>query len=289
MVDSRTKKEEYMANLKSALSGVSPQNSLEGGTSDDNEDYYEQLKNESYKTMLSKEVQAYNAEEQARKYTNAGLYANGYGTQGISESASLGIANSYSKAMKDAQNEYDQSLVNISKAQYEGANSDFESFATLLGNSSSTSQLSKVLEDYGYMDENGEWTNEFNKLDKKTQSQIKSLYSLYYSEFENQEWLQNNTINGIGYKDSGTAIQNIATADGVLGSVSNELRKIFGDEYLKTVERKIKDGGEYVVKLVNGSDDNRYVYMIYRNGTWYQTTANVYNKADYKDLIKGAK
>ena len=139
MADSRTKKEEYMSNLRTALSGVSPQNDIgDSGTGIGETDYYEQLKNESYKTMLSKEVQAYNAQEQARKYTNAGLYANGYGTQGISESASLGISNAYSKALKDAQNEYDQSLIDISKAQYENANTDFESFATLLGSSSNT-------------------------------------------------------------------------------------------------------------------------------------------------------
>ena len=68
MADSRTKKEQYMSNLRSALSGVSPQNDVgDGGTGTEEPDYYEQLKNESYKTMLSKEVQAYNAQEQAKK------------------------------------------------------------------------------------------------------------------------------------------------------------------------------------------------------------------------------
>lgn len=289
MADSRTKKEQYISNLRSALSGVSPQNDVGGGgTGTEEPDYYEQLKNESYKTMLSKEVQAYNAQEQARKYTGAGLFANGYGTQGVSESASLGIGNTYTKALRDAQNEYDQSVLAIDQQAREEGNSDFESLATLLGSSSSTSQLDSILTEYGYL-KDGQWTDEFNKLDKRTQNQIKSLYSLYSSEFDNQEWLSNMTINGVGYKDSGTAIQNIATADGSLGKVSNELRMIFGDSYLSEVENKIKNGGNYVVKLINVSNNNQFVYMIYRNGTWYQTTANVYNGADYKDTIKGAK
>ena len=290
MTDSRTRKDEYMSNLKSALSGVSPQNEMAGGTTDDNTDYYEQLKNESYKTMLSKEVQAYNAQEQARKYTGMGLAANGYGTQGLSESASLGIGNTYSNAMREAQEEYNQSLLDIGRQQRDeqkqDANSDFESLATLLGSSSSSEQLNQILNDYGYM-KDGVWTDEFNKLDKRTQTQLKSLYSLYTSEFENQEWLSDNTINGVGYKDAGTAIQNVASSDGSMGTVANEIKKIFTDEYIKKVEKLTEDGGDYAVKLVNGGHDDVYVYMIYRNGVWYQTTANVYNKAKHKDKLKG--
>lgn len=294
-LDSREKKSAYIDNLRTTLlqdqqKGITGDSGASGdnaGSTTSGDDYYELLKNESYKTMLSKEVQAYNAQEQARKYIGNNLRANGYGSQGASESAMVGIGNTYQNSLRDAQNEYENSLLSIKQQQKEESDADFESFATIFGSATSTDQLNKILSDYGYW-KDGEWTSEFNSLDKKTQSQIKSLYSLYSSEFDNQSWLSENTLNGTGYRDSGTAIQSVAAADGSLGSVSNELKEIFSDTYIDNVEKTIGDSGDsYAVKLINGGDDSKYVYMIYHNGTWYQTTASAYNKAKYKDTLKG--
>lgn len=298
-MDSREKKSAYIDNLRDTLlqdqqKGVSGVGSSGGNDNTDvsttsGDDYYELLKNESYKTMLSKEVQAYNAQEQAKKYIGNNLRANGYGSQGASESAMVGIGNTYQNSLRDAQNEYESSLLSIKQQQKEESDADFESFATILGSATSTDQLNQILTNYGYIDKDGNWSSEFSKLDAKTQSQIKSLYSLYSSEFDNQSWLSDNTLNGTGYRDSGTAIQSVAAADGSLGSVSNELKAIFNDDYIKKVEEILEDNPNenYAVKLINGGDDSKYVYMIYHNGTWYQTTASAYNKAKYKDTLKG--
>lgn len=292
-MDSREKKSAYIDGLKDSLLQNQQNSNVNGATSPDNnttsggEDYYELLKNESYKTMLSKEVQAYNASEQARKYLGTNLRANGYGSQGASESAMVGIGNTYQNSLRDAQNEYENSLLSIKQQQKEASDADFESFATILSSASSTDQLNNILNNYGYM-KDGEWTSDFSKLDAKTQSQIKSLYSLYSSEFDNQSWLSDNTLNGTGYRDSGTAIQSVIAADGSLGSVKNELKEIFSDSYIEKVENTIaKDNGSYAVKLINKSNDGKYVYMIYRNGAWYQTTARAFNNATHKDTLKG--
>ena len=283
-------KDQYLENLRTTLKGSSPQNEAEegsvGGT--DSQDYYDMLRSESYKTMLSKEVQAHNAQQQALKYTGIGLKGSGYGTQGVSESAHLGIGNNLGTALREAQTEYESSLQNIAQQERQAHNDEFESLTTLMGNATSSSQLGEMLTEYGYanVDENGNLTwNEkgMEGLDENTKRQLKILYSMYASELQNNEWLSQNTLNGMGYRDAGTAIQNIVDAKGEQGTVSNELRQIFSDAYLNGKE----DG--FAVKLVNGNDDGKVVYMILRNGTWYQTNGAVFNAAASKETLKGAK
>ena len=281
-------KDEYLTNLQGALKGSSPQNTA-GGGSEGEPDYYQMLKSEAYKEMLSKEIQANNAQQQALKYTGIGLAGSGFGTQGIGESTRLGINNNLGSALRSAQNDYESAMQGIDQQEKQAKNDEFESLTTLMGSASSTGQLLDMLGEYGYakgLDDRGNvvWNDEnLKNLDENTRRQLKILYGMYDSELQNNEWLSNNTINGTGYRDAGTAIQNIVDSKGEQGTVSNELRKIFSDSYLS--EKKVSDG--FAVKLVNGSDKNRVVYMIYRNGTWYQTTANVFNDAKNKDIREG--
>ena len=274
------KKEQILA----TLGGYEPQNKLEGTSGGENVDYYQLLKDESYKTMLSKEIQASVAQDNALKYTNNAVKANGYGNQGLSESARVGIANGYSKALMDAQADHEQNLMNINQQEHAAAEDEFNSFATLMSSATSSAQLADILNGYGItVGEDGKLGGDFyNKLDANSQRQLNVLYGMYASEFENSDWLSNNTLTGVGFRDAGAANQNIAAADGSVGSVANELNYIFSDEYMKDVKEN------HVVKLVHGSNDKKYVYMIYRNGAWYQTSASVYNNAgDNKEIIKG--
>lgn len=282
-------KEEYLTNMQNALKGSSPQNAAGAGSSGD-PDYYQMLKSESYKELLSKEVQAHNAEQQALKYTANGLRGSGFGTQGIGESTRLGIGNALGSALRSAQTDYESAMQGIAQQEKQAKNDQFESLTTLMGSASSSGQLGEMMAEYGYggydKDGNFQWNEEGLKgLDENTRRQLKILYGMYDSELQNNEWLSSKTINGTGYRDAGTAIQNVVDSKGEQGTVSNELRKIFSDSYLK--DKKVSDG--YAVKLANGSDDGKVVYMIYRNGTWYQTTANVYNAASRRDYLHGEK
>lgn len=286
MADSKTQKDKYLTQLTSSQNVVTP---TTGGTSNEGasteEDYYEMLKNESYKALLSKEVQASNARDQALKYTKNAVNANGYGTQGLAESTNTGLANQYLSALQTAQTEYQNDISDINKAQLEKKletdNTNFESLTTLMGNCSSAAQLNKTLTTYGYM-KDGQWNQEkLNKLDENTRNQLVTLYNMYNSELSNSEFISNSTTNGVGYKDAGTAIQNVAVATGELNQVKNEINYIFSDSYLST-----RNNGD-CVKLVNGGDDKKYVYMIYYNGAWYQTTGATYNSAKTKEVIKG--
>lgn len=284
-------KDEYLTKMQETLRGSSPQNANESGETG-SPDYYEMLKSESYKQMLSKEIQAHNAQQQAMKYTGIGLAGAGFGTQGIGESTRLGINNALGNTLRSAQNEYEESLRGIAEQERNAKNDEFESLTTLMGSASSSGQLGEMMSEYGYggYDDNGnfKWNEEaLGGLDANTRRQLKILYGMYDSELQNSEWLANNTINGTGYRDAGTAVQNVVDSKGEQGTVNNELRKIFSDSYLK--EKNVSDG--FTVKLVNGNDAGKVVYMIFRNGTWYQTTAAVFNgaKDGNKDTIQAAK
>ena len=275
-------KDEYLTEMQGALK--------EDEKKQSEPDYYQMLKSEAYKDMLSKEVQAYNAKEQAMKYSGIGLQSIGMGSQGASESTRLGIGNALGTALRTAQSEYEASMQGIAMQEKKAQNDEFESLTTLMSGAKSTNQLAQMLSEYGYggFDAKGQfkWNDAgLANLDEGTRRQLKILYEMYNSELSNNEWLSSNTINGTGFRDAGTAIQNVVDAKGEQGTVSDEIREIFSDSYLS--KNHVSDG--YAVKLVNGGDDGKVVYMIYRNGTWYQTTANVFNQTSKKDTLKNGK
>lgn len=256
-------------------------------------DYYEALKNESYKSMLNSEIQASVARDQALKYTNNALRSSGYASQGLSQTAYNGITNNYQNALQQANQQYQNDLTNINQQQRNEqkatGNDNFNSLTTLMSGASSSDELNQMLNTYGYGSfENGafNWNGDnLKNLDSNSLNQLKILYNMYNSQLTNNEWLSSNTINGNGFKDVGNAIANIVDANGDTGKVSNELRYIFSEDYLKNAV----DG--QCVKLVNGGStgdsDKNYVYMIYKNGSWYQTNGTVYANAGVKEVIKG--
>lgn len=279
MVDSREKKNAYMESLKENLTGVSPQNSVEGNVGGgDTTDYYDKLKNESYRALLKGEVQAYNAKQQAMKYTTNGLQANGYGTQGVAESASLGIGNTYQRALTDSQNEYDQSILAIEQQQKEAANSEFESLATLMSSASSSSQLDNVLKEYGITIENGQFSGDyFDSLDDASKRQLRSLYALYSDELQQSE-VNNPTF----YDEDDLRYATYTKADGSTATIGSHY-----NEEVKDIMKYSNDGTlaiEGVVRVRNGEGDTIYIKRT-SNG-WQVVSRNEFEKAEHRYSLK---
>lgn len=253
-------------------------------------DYYNALKSESYRTLLKSEVQASNARDQALKYTQNSLNASGLGTQGVSESVNTGIHGRYVNALKSAQETHSNNLLNIANEQRlankEKMNSDFESLASLMSGATDSSQMANIMTNYGIkVDDKGRLSGDYyNNLDDSSQRQLSTLYNLYNSQLEANDWLKSYTINGQGFKDAGAAMQNVVTSTGGMATdISKEMQLIFNDSYLKNVTEG------HTVKLMHGHNENNFVYMIYSNGAWYQTTSDVFNNAENKDFIKDGK
>ena len=254
----------------------------------DETDYYEQLKQENYKALLSKEIQLDNARQRALKNTNVQVNALGMGSSGYGMTAQTGIESQYLTALEGAGQDY-QAQENVIQQQQRDenlatANDNFQSITTLMGSSSSTSQLNDILSTAGFIDEGGKWTDKLGTLNENDQLQLKTLYNMYNTQLQDNEFISNQTLNGQGYKDFATALNGVITNEGDKGDkIKNEIRYLFSDSSMAN-----KPNG-YVVKLSSGASDKQYAYMIYRNGSWYQTTSNVYNSADTnnKQEIKG--
>lgn len=255
-------------------------------SSNDETDYYEQLKQENYKTLLSKEIQLDNARQRALKNTNVQVNALGMGSSGYGMTAQTGIESQYLSALEGASKGYQEQENVIAQQQREAnlasANDNFQSITTLMGSSSSTAQLQNTLYEAGFLDESGNWTDKLGTLNENDQFQLKTLYNMYNTQLADTEWISNNTLNGQGFKDYATALNNITTSEGGSGDkIANEIKFLFNDPSMAN-----KPDG-YVVKLARGNG-NHNAYMIYKNGVWYQTTASVYNQAtSNKQEIKG--
>ena len=252
---------------------------------EEEKDYYEELKQENYKALLSKEIQLDNARQRALKNTNSQVNAMGMGSSGYGMTAKTGIESQYLTALEGANKGY-QEQENVIRQQQRDEqitsdNDRFQSVTTLMGSSASTAQLQDTLLNAGFLDDKGGWTDKFNTLNENDQFQLKTLYNMYNTQLQDTEWLKTNTINGQGFKDAGSALAGIITSKGENGDkIAHEITYLFSDAMVNK-----PDG--YVVKLVRGGDADNNAYMVYRNGAWYQTTANVYNSATSKEVIKG--
>jgi len=170
--------------------GVSPQNATGDSGTTGETDYYTNLKNESYKTMLDAEIQANAAKDQSLKYMNNALNANGLANQGIAESSKLGLLNTYNQALASAQNAHSQNMANIGLQETtdlkQKQSDNFESLSTLLENAAYVNKdtMDKVLGDYSIsVDSNGKLSGKgYDSLDAESQKQLNSLYNIYNAQ-----------------------------------------------------------------------------------------------------------
>lgn len=163
-----------------------PQGTQEGASTTD---YYNALKNESYKALLNSEVQASIARDQALKYTNNALRAKGYGNQGLSESSNLGVYSQYQNALANAANTYRTSVDTINQQQRQEEltkqDDNFKSMTTLMENASNKEELNQIMSNYGYkIKDDGSVDFSNSNLDAESLNQLKVLYSMYNSRLK---------------------------------------------------------------------------------------------------------
>jgi len=268
-------------------------NALTGGeggeqpTEEPKADYYQLLKDESYKAMLDSEIQASVAKEQALKYSQAGLGASGFGTQGVSESTRAGIYNTYQNALNVAQAQNSANQIDIALQDTEAKKQDntdsFESLTTLMSNAGDLEQLDTILGNYDIQVENGILTGKgLDELDTNTKRQLQSIYTLYSSQL-GQSFSPEGKSSFSKYDD----FASLKTEAGVSatakdGGVKNEVEYILEDEeFLATLTN------DRVVCLQNGHNPDSKVYLQFHNGNWYQVDANTYWNSTNRQLVKG--
>ena len=241
-------------------------------TGNETTDYYNALKNESYKSLLNSEVQASIARDQAMKYTTNSLRAKGYANQGLAESTNLGLQSQYHTALANAKNTYQQSIDNINTQQRTEAlntqKDNFESMTTLMSGATDSSQLNDIMSTYGYgnIDSNGNmnWSGlDESNLDENSKKQIKTLYNLYNAQLNNTSSLD--SLDALG---SATYVGK----DGKVHTLGE-----FNKEEMKFLWHK-GSNGEYskgdTIKINNGNGDTIYMQ-------WTGSGFKVVNKVDF--------
>lgn len=73
-------------------------------------EYYNSLKDSSYKKLLNDRISASIAKAQALKSTNTALKANGYGSQGVADSNYASMNNAYINALGSANSSYNETI-----------------------------------------------------------------------------------------------------------------------------------------------------------------------------------
>lgn len=268
-------KEEYKKQL-----GIS------GG--DTERDYYDDLKSESYKAMLSKEVQASVAADQARKYTNNMLNAQGLASQGVAQSTMSGIGNNYRNALMNAQNEFNQSLTNINQQQRQEQlqtnNSNFESLSALMSGATSQEDLDMILDTYGYKKGDAGW--DFSDLDSNSAKQLNTMYNLFSSQLNNNTLPYSYSASGnVGYYDKDGTWKMIDLKDGRVNGWNKE------NKTLQTLisTKKIDNNTYFALENKGGKDAQGTIYVCYKNGQLLVSTPEEYNKAKNKYYINETK
>lgn len=224
-------------------------------TGDTTKDYYNALKNESYKALLNSEVQASIARDQALKYTNNSLRAKGYGNQGLAESTNLGLHSQYQTALANAASNYQENIKGINEQERTAQNDNFQSMATLMGGATDSNQLNDIIKTYGYGELNDDGTMAWNEkamanLDENSKKQLQILYNMYNAQL-NQS--QTPTFNSLEALNSGTYV-------GKDGKVHQ-----FKDHYVEEMKYlwHIGSNGQLTkgdsIEVKNGNGDTAYL------------------------------
>jgi len=245
------------------------------------DNYYENLKSESYKAMLDSEIQASIARDQAMKYTRNQVNAAGFGGQGMAESSALGIQNNYRQALANAANQYQTDINNINQQQRTEAitndSDNFKSVSALLSGASNQEMLDKIYNTY----------KNDSSLNDNSKKQLELLYSMYSTEMANNDvggaQFDLNSTNATVTNKEGKVVNVDTNAEfsaektTLLNAINTNT--IPNDSYIHLRTQK---GYDLYLRYVNGT-------LVYTNNAEYDKANNTYYINGYDNIVKGKK
>ena len=260
-----------------------------GVTNEAQKSYFDALKNENYKELLSSEIQLQSARQAALRATQSNMQSLGMANSGYHQTALTGTNTAYLNALQNAQSNYSQRNLEIDlQAQQKQEATDRENFEVLTALMTEASSYggdaqANVLKSYGLIDDNGNYTQAFYDLNANDRNAISGLRALSQSQENEANWLANNTLNnGMFFaQTSGEAKELFTDEHGKTGKFNKELEKAFADSFTQN----LNDGDVLYIENHNG---NSHAYLIWKNNGWYKTTSKVYDSAEgAKHQVKG--
>ena len=260
-----------------------------GVTNEAQKSYFDALKNENYKELLSSEIQLQSARQAALRATQSNMQSLGMANSGYHQTALTGTNTAYLNALQNAQSNYSQRNLEIDlQAQQKQEATDRENFEVLTALMTEASSYggdaqANVLKSYGLIDDNGNYTQAFYDLNANDRNAISGLRALSQSQENEANWLANNTLNnGMFFaQTSGEAKELFTDEHGKTGKFNKELEKAFADSFTQN----LNDGD---VLYIESENDESHAYLIWKNNGWYKTTSEVYESAEgAKYQVKG--
>lgn len=265
------------------------------------QDYYDLMKQENYKTLLDREVQLNNARERALKQTNAGLGAIGMQSSGYGQTAKSGIESQYLSAMEGANQTYQEQNqdINLEQQQYleqQQAASEQKQFYDmgLVGDKITQAKTQEEIDDimnlYGLYtkDEQGNNVFDYEKAvelyGEQNATELQYLYNYHIKGIDDLNY-QGSAVASNDYQ---AAISTFTDQNGKTGKVNDELKVLFEPSRFSKLGYTPANGD---VLKVSGNSENgaSTVYIIYRDGKWYQTSADKYANAKNKHWFRSSK
>lgn len=246
---------------------------------------YDDLRNQNYKNLLDTQIQLAAAQQAARKSASQSLAASGMLGTGYAGVAQNGLENAYINAMNEANQSYADTDIDISaterNAEKEEASNTFSNITTLLTDESITSvdDMNEVLNGYGItVSDDGTFSGDYyDKLTDEQKKQLQIIYNLYSNQYK---------YGGVSFGDSSSMLNGITMENGEPATQGNGWGIQDEISYLWANQGKYAKEG-MVVKLTNGKTDTNCAYVVYHNGKWHRTTADMYGSATNKAEIKG--
>lgn len=233
------------------------------------------LREGNYEALLNKQVQTYNLKNQAQKYYRNELAAKGVESSGYGNSANLGINNQAINMYQDNVNNYNkvekeitQDAINRYDAKQTESDNQLTAFIQNDINTTGGENVDKYLENFGYKDGQGNFTDKFNKLSDDRKSFINSLIT---SKGSRDNYLSGSMKFDFSDLDRTTPFYN---SDGEVtnGKIKDNFEVETNALHDNVALGKIPNGS--TVKLVNGS--NSYLYVYYKDGNFYYQTKEQY-------------
>lgn len=254
-------------------------------------------RDQNYKSFYNTAIQLYNMKNNANKYLSNQLASQGLNTQGYGSSAQIGVnnqaANLYAENLQNYNNN-EQEITNdaISRNESNQAEQDNQLVTFIqnsIANGGGTEQINKFLQNYGYMDESGNYTDKWNSLDDSRKAYIQSVIdgadtttepegtissNIKYNDMSLEKWLAYNELKAYDWNSlktskwgSGEGANNALDSS---SGVANELNKL--EEGINADRFKSGD----VFKLGHGNNEWT-VNVLYYNGKFYRVDDNFYN------------
>lgn len=237
----------------------------------------EALANKNYKDYLSSSMQLFNYRNRANKYLANSLASQGLNSQGYGSTLASGVDNNVINAYTNIANSYNEAQQQVVQDYLNTANENAierdNQLATFITNDINTTggqNVNKYLQNYGYMDENGNYTDAWKNLDSSRRSYLESL--LVGSS-------TNDSINYGSVVDPSNYENRVYyyASDG--STASDTIQNKFKDEfnYISSVQARGEIPNGSYIKLTNGFGD--VLYLTYRDGHYYYISKNVYDNA----------